>query len=716
MPSNVDLNKLKSSWTKYDIVKLVEITSNNDFKKLVSTDNGIDKPVLKNYLGTDSLADIPSFWEEIESHPKQLKLFALIAACSTHYNILKRLSQSAQKGKMSGKLICDKPNDKSLTNLRSSLVISGASLQNYRREREVPYSFTTLFENGKVGLIVKDLFINRLSRIGLDKSSLEADHQMFVSACDQFLMIDALALTPAQFSQWTLGKELNVEESKFSVSQLKVYSKIPMLRINQWMNEWDDINFNQEEFRTKPKPSFYIFSIDARLLKRLSDVHRRKTSDRTAIQRKQSDQRVNEISNYIEGGFPWSTLSIQDRKAHQDLKMPGILPTAIIINILAPNSKRNGKTLNQNDSLIITDYMNNVTSKDVPFPVLNIPDHIFDENWSPDLKPIEVIDGQHRLWAFDEEQIFNGNYELPVIAFDNLDKAWQAYLFYTINIKPVRINTSLGFDLYPMLRTQNWLESSSDGILAYRENRAQEIVETLWLNSKSPWRNRINMIGESGGPIMSQSAFIRTLVNSFFRKSLGLYASEFTNNDNQILNWNRAQQAAFIILIWDKIKDALKNNTELIWAQKLRGESSDGLTDLAFEGSNSFLTRDQGVRAIMVFVNDFFFKLMNESIIDLNKYVWDEVLVDSVITEEAIDESLKIFQEDSVFIELIQSLAKNIIKVDWRTASAKFDNESERRTQLIYKGSTGYAEFYKTIKEIFEKTSDEKLKEIISKM
>ena len=59
------------------------------------------------------------------------------------------------------------------------------------------------------------------------------------------------------------------------------------------------------------------------------------------IQRKKSDARVKEITNYIEGGFPWSTLTREQQRTveHAKLKMPGLLPTAIIINILSPNEK-----------------------------------------------------------------------------------------------------------------------------------------------------------------------------------------------------------------------------------------------------------------------------------------------------------------------------------------------------------------------------------------
>ena len=45
-----------------------------------------------------------------------------------------------------------------------------------------------------------------------------------------------------------------------------------------------------------------------------------------------------------------------------------------------------------------------------------------------------VVDGQHRLWAFDPSE--NLDFEIPVVAYHGLDVSWQAYLFWVINIKP----------------------------------------------------------------------------------------------------------------------------------------------------------------------------------------------------------------------------------------------------------------------------------------
>jgi DGQHR domain-containing protein len=473
-------------------------------------------------------------------------------------------------------------------------------------------------------------------------------------------------------------------------------------------------HYFKSPLRGKPKPFFYMFNIDARLLKKLSDVHRRKPDgSRTKdihVQRNKNDDRVREIRNYIEGGFPWSTISRPDQKLPENagLKMPGLLPTAIIANIIGKGQERNGKKINDQD--VIT-----VNNEGSLMPQLTIPDHIFDDdNWDPSLKPIEIIDGQHRLWAFNENQTLSGNFEFPVIAFYDLDRAWQAYLFYTINIKPVKINTSLGFDLYPLLRTQSWLENSKDGLLAYRETRAQEIVESLWLYEESPWFQRINMIGEAGGPTMSQAAFVRSLVNSFFKRTAGLYSDKL-NENFKIINWNRAQQAGFVILLWQKIEAGIKNSNA-VWAESIRNAEkqtalfdNDSKVDSAFMGKTSFLSRDQGVRGVMTFANDFFYAAAKYGDIDFNSFIWEGDLDEQTIANENITEAIALFKANKSFVKLINEVSKVVANVDWRTSSAVFATDQEREYQMRYKGSSGYTEFYREIIKFSKNSTDANL-------
>jgi len=707
MTKKSEIALLKTSWTKYDAVQVIEIITSKDLNAYLSGTKKIDKPILRAVLGIDtSESTLPYYWDRIILYPKQLRLFSLIATLFTHSTNIKKFAENySKKGQLGGVFIVE-PHDKVSTNIRSALVVAGASIENYRKSNEVPFSFTALFENGEVGLLMKDLLKDRLKKMGYSAEILQSDKE-FVKLCQKHDFIGALALHKNQFERWVNGEVINSSEI-FDFKQLEIYKEIPALRINQWMNEWDDIDFDTK-LRRKPKPVFYMFSIDARLLKKIADVHRRKSDtprrDDIQVQRQKNDVRIEEIRKYIEGGFPWSTISKQEQKSseYEDLKMPGLLPTAIIANILGEGELRDGKSLNSRDRIVIEDEKGR-------FPKIKLPEHLFEndgEEWEPNLKPIEIIDGQHRLWAFDENQNLSGNYELPVIAFDNLDRAWQAYLFYTINIKPVKINTSLGFDLYPLLRTQSWLEKSKDGLLAYRETRAQEIVEALWHYPQSSWYQRVNMIGDSAGIVMSQAAFIRSLVNSFFKRTKGLFADVIDIHSYKILNWNRTQQAAFIILLWNRIGDAAKNCTDE-WALNLRNdiESAQAFVnvlglDLALTSKNSFLTRDQGVRGILSFANDFFYIAANNNDIDFNSFIWADDLDDTVIQNESISKAIELFSSNQKFTNLINEFAEAVCKVDWRTSTAIFTSEQQRVVQMKYRGSGGYSEFWKELFNVF---------------
>ena len=213
------------------------------------------------------------------------------------------------------------------------------------------------------------------------------------------------------------------------------------------------------------------------------------------------------IREFVQYGFPWCEMGQGKRRlpGADDLRKPGWLPTAIIINILPPGAVRNGIKIPDKDLVHIEDHGQTAS--------LNLPDSFTGSSWEPErVFPFEVIDGQHRLWAFDGYDP-GEDFELPVVAFFGLDHGWQAYLFYSVNITPKRINRSLAFDLYPLLRQQSWLDKFA-GHSIYRETRCQELVEALWSNPNSPWYQRINMLGEKQaqreykGPAVSQAAWI----------------------------------------------------------------------------------------------------------------------------------------------------------------------------------------------------------------
>ena len=713
-----ELKKINCSWTKFDVVQVIKIAAEGKLKQVFESQEGINASVLKAFVGVDSLEEeFPTYWIKMKDYPKQLRIFALMSAIFTHEKNIKDFANKFADGKMRGVLSVAKGNKQS-TNLRRGLIVSGASLQNYEKAKEVPYDLSALYEKGEVGILFSELLKQRILKIGHSFEDINTQTK-FLRVCYNYQFHKVLSLTRDQFKKWLSGQPLNQEEDIFNFSQLKIYQKIPMIKMNQWLNEWDDVNYDKDELRSKPEPVAYLFSIDARVLKKLADVHRRKADkpreEDKHVQRNLNESRIDEINSYIEGGFPWSTLTANEKISYenQKLKMPGFLPTAIIANFIGPGEKRNNRVINDADVLKITDEKTSSAT-------LNIPEQIFSDDWDPELKPIEIIDGQHRLWAFDENEPLSGNFELPVVAYYNLDRAWQAYLFYTINIKPVKINTSLGYDLYPLLRTQEWLENSKEGLLAYRETRSQEIVEALWSYPESPWFKRINMIGESGGPTMSQAAFVRTLSNSFFKKTKGLFSSNLPNKE--VLSWSRTQQAAFIILLWAELGHSVSNSQQE-WAVNLRNEDrqlkafeESTKWDLAFTSKNSFLSRDQGVRGFSTFANDFFYIAASFNDLAFDEFEYEEDDNKSISIENlkrAIDYIVTEKEEIYLLIKKFADIASN---VDWRTPSALFSNEEEQTNQMRFRGSGGYSQYWKVLLEEFKNSTDSLIVKYVSQL
>ncbi|XWW47892.1 DGQHR domain-containing protein [Fibrella sp. USSR17] len=483
---------------------------------------------------------------------------------------------------------------------------------------------------------------------------------------------------------------------------MNVSKNIPVLEVNQWLKFWDTVTFDAKKGRKEPQHKFYVFSIKARVLKKLSKVYPRKANDlrnvELGIQRKHDPERSEEINKYIYKGYPLSEIgsneAIPDKL--KSLQMPGWLPTVIVANILTKGNKRGKFEINENDIITL--------EKGDSGQWLKLPDSIDDEKWDPQIPPIEIIDGQHRLWAFGQDDSLTEDYELPVVAFIDLDITWQAYLFYTINVTPKKINRSLAYDLYPILRIQEWLESSPETANIYKETRAQEIVEVLWSYDKSPWKNKVNMLGDNSVVAnITQAAFIRNLIASFIKTSItkglgGLFGSILNDSYHLPLNWNRTQQSTFIIFAWQIMYDQVVK-CQLAWAKALRSEEKQAIlfkeqqdsSDLAFFSRYSLISTDQGVRGFLHVINDMCY-VLNESI-ELRNVKWsseDEIKEESIDSKE-VTQCLKDLRKHTIH-DLLISICAGLVKFDWRTSSAPGLDERQRRSQMVFKGSSGYKE------------------------
>ncbi len=383
------------------------------------------------------------------------------------------------------------------------------------------------------------------------------------------------------------------------------------------------------------------------------------------------------------------------------LRKPGWLPTAIIVNILEPGDERNESRIGTADLVTVVDAGDVVK--------IELPRGFTGSNWEPEtVFPLEVVDGQHRLWAFEDFDP-GDNFEMPVVAFHGLDRAWQAYLFWSVNITPKRINRSLAYDLYPLVRRLEWLTKfTGHGI--YRETRCQELTEALWSHPQSPWHERINMLGETAKqlgtdtPMVTQAAWIRSLMASFVKEwpegpsRIGGLFGASRSQDELVLPWNRPMQVAFLICAGTAVREAVAKS-KAKWAVHLRKVDEDKLStddgDPAFYGAFSLLATDQGIRGLLQVTNDLCY--VASEALGLSEwhsettYSQRKARDTTATDEEAVDVALASLADTPVS-DYLARLGAAVASYDWRTSSTPGLSDEERLRQAVFRGSSGYKE------------------------
>ena len=500
-------------------------------------------------------------------------------------------------------------------------------------------------------------------------------------------------------------------------------AKTPLLEVSQWQTTWD---LRKWEGIEVPK-TFYIGSISIKTLRKLSGVRRRdvearkQESESAGHQRAHDEKRSEKINRFIKYGYPLSRETSLNPNEHTDLINPGWLPTSIIINIIPEKENRE-----------IAGVQKQVTEENL-VKVINeggnlyfeYPEQANKNEWDLDtdaLEPLEIIDGQHRLFAIDGENELDDDYNVPVVIFDGLNPHLQAYLFWVINVEPVKINPSLAFDLYPELRSEKWLEQG-EAIQVYREHRAQELTEALWRHPDSPWSGRIEIHGKRIEGHVSNAAFIRSLQSSFIRqwgnenKIGGLFGSIDKHGDDYVLPWKRSQQAAFLILIWIKVLNAIKNsNSDWVKAciddnNKYESKPEQNPANLhpAFAGPYTLIATDQGVRALLVVFN----ALCQCKTEDIGLDKWYSKVVTEP-TNEAVTQALTELNEHQDILNFIEKIADAVVngRQDWRTSKAPSIQKTElRNKQGTYRGSSGYKELISDTFKSLSNASDSEVAE-----
>jgi DGQHR domain-containing protein len=246
--------------------------------------------------------------------------------------------------------------------------------------------------------------------------------------------------------------------------------------------------------------TFYIFKMNSKDLREIAYTSPRTKDRKKGIQRGLDKKRLAEIGEYL-----------------QQIDPPGILPNCIIAS-----------------------FSENTTVKDGKIRILRKP-----------AGEAFVLDGQHRLFAFDPEYSKGKTMDLIVTGFIGLNDQMKAYIFRTINSTQKKINPSIVYDLIPMLR-DNWVE--------FEDLRSQYLVQELNDDPSSPWQDGIDMLGGRQRTI-TQASFI-TRVKVLLKKG-----NIFENTEENEFYEQVIQKELLFEYFWaisETFKVAWKNNRYIL--------------------------------------------------------------------------------------------------------------------------------------------------------
>ena len=146
---------------------------------------------------------------------------------------------------------------------------------------------------------------------------------------------------------------------------------------------------------------------------------------------------------------------------------------------------------------------------------------------SRDSNAFKIIDGQHRIKAFDGTLHLNGKFELIVTIFLDADINDQAYIFSIINTTQSKLDPSLVQDLTELSK------------ITTPENVVHSLAKVFNSESNSPWYKSIKRLGRkdqtSQNGIISQYSFNKSILKYIYDKK---YIFEIRNlliknNDNR---------------------------------------------------------------------------------------------------------------------------------------------------------------------------------------
>jgi DGQHR domain-containing protein len=358
---------------------------------------------------------------------------------------------------------------------------------------------------------------------------------------------------------------------------------------------------------SQPIGSFYCFVIKAKDLvditysdvRRMSDLESRELDDYIGIQRPLSDSRVKNIMKYISG-------------------IDASFPNSIILSM----SSKNVLWSDASSQLEI----------------------IYDAN-SEKNSLAKILDGQHRIAGFNDENIYfideEGNkadFELIVTVFVDADISTQANIFSTVNLAQTKVNKSLVYDLESLAYSRS------------PEKTCHDIAVLLNNDSSGPFSMRIKRLGVATPNIknetLTQAAFVENLLklithdadadrNHFMAKErVGInkknyplektdsesfvkypFRSHFINEKDSIIAGNVSNFFSAVSMLWPEA-----------WSKNCKESSLNktiGFIALmrVFKDICSYITKRHGMSLEMVISKEDFFFLLDGGGLDEGEFM-----------------------------------------------------------------------------------------------
>lgn len=336
----------------------------------------------------------------------------------------------------------------------------------------------------------------------------------------------------------------------------------------------------------QPVGTFYSCSIKAQTLLKMCTFDFRKieenngVKDFLGIQRPLNDKRVKEIRKYIATEY-------------------ASFPTSIVISVDERCATFIGEDTYK--KIRLQSFTDEGDGSVVPFTGIGT-----------------IIDGQHRLKAFENTQI---DWDLSVNILVGASAGTQAMIFSKVNLAQTKVNRSLVYDLFSLDRDPS------------PEKTAHEIAVNLNKMPESPFRAKIKRLGSA-----TEGVFGETLSQATVVKGLLPYISKDPMIDRDLarrgMSWPDRGSGDFerrIFYPW--FKDEMDGKTLATIINYFTAVKERWPLAWEFTGRGAVLTKTNGYNAFIRFLRDAFLHLTSQPVV-ISKSQFAEIFARSKLKNE----------------------------------------------------------------------------------